>query len=270
MADYIYGNSVYPEIPERNELVYPHAMIVTFDSGEVHFYYSDLPLAFIDEGLLIPYFESADGAIVYRHKLEGQDKNKYWGDAVKMDEYIHLYYSPEGNTHGFSVDFVVKLDWHTGLYNYDGELVLQPSPAPRRAFCLVSWLTAIALRMMEKPSTKIPKYDTRWPIEFSYPAVVNNQNITAVDKPNIILVSPLTVNREDYEKLVWDVTENGVTTTQRYEGIFLQENDVDFLLKGPYIVRKAGTAINVTFPQTGIYWSYGGTTPRKYCLRKED
>lgn len=172
------------------------------------------------------------------------------------------------------------------ILDKDGNLFLAASEpeevvVPSEAFNLKDFLTFLSAGLCNPQipvNKKIEVLDNEWPITWDYPAILDNNRIEMMDSGCAVKVSSLVPQEADYERLVVEITENGVTSTLKFAELFLQqtngdiisfEDDAKTLDFSCYVVRTEGEMAGMTFPTRGIYTVclYSDTAAKKFALK---
>ena len=173
--------------------------------------------------------------------------------------------------------------WHSVINDQDGNAYYAASadPSPSSTFDFNSWLYGFALGLSgENLPFGVRKdiLDDEWPITWDYPAILDNNRIEMTDSGCAVKVSSLVPQEADYERLVVEITENGVTSMLKFAELFMKqtngdilsfEDDAKTLDFSCYVVRKEGEMAGLTFPTRGIYpgYLYSDISAKKFTMR---
>lgn len=270
-GDYMYLGDLSrkaPEWPEWNKTKYPHAIVVKYTSGNYEIYtvtFSSLPFRYeertIAGGLKEIEYSSPSGAKhCMQHYVNAFDR-PIWSAPYLAEGSLELSAVPYFGSYNWEVV------WHTGLYNEAGALVEEPSPQPRTKYPIADWVAGYVLGTLETPQVA---FRSPWPIEWSYPEVLDNDKIETASG-YAALVSGYVMSAEEYQYLVLEVTENGVVSTYRFEEVFISDSALDSITMGDNSeyslmnIKKVGGS----YQKVGIYALYlkSNTTPRQFRLR---
>ena len=262
-----------PVLPAWDMVKYPYAVIsgdVADGFGFYILYLSDKPFCFKSPDELIVI--DSPGSTVLACKYATNFEVGMW------DKYLPVY--PQGLTYNVYIHGLSQLVWtNTDICRDSGKVVFEYVPPIK--FCdIKGWLTGFFLAMAGKPQPVTIRdviYDNEWPITWSYPEMLANfKSHIAAASAYLVKVSDLVPTKEEVENMVLDVTENGLTSTLKFEetltlyGIefitMCNDSGVEYSL---YVVHTADNSISSMFPTTGIYVEENcvDTSEKKYTLR---